>query len=277
MAFKDRLKLVVESFSTIREMARKAGLSESAIRKWLKGDSEPSLGNLVTLARIGQVRVEWLATGQGPMRKADKASLEAPTLAEKLARLEKGAMADAHDSGPDLSEPEIKSAISTLASRYSLEEWVLARIIGDLSSVGVGEDFALIPRYDVSVSAGPGSITEGEKVLDRIAFRLDWLKSELRLPLPGLLVVRARGDSMSPTIGEGDILLLDSHQERLADGGIFVILRGEELIVKRVQSTATGFLLVSDNPRYQPEPVVLSGDDSPKVIGRVVWVGHKLL
>ncbi|MDH5637737.1 MAG: S24 family peptidase, partial [Nitrospinota bacterium] len=117
---------------------------------------------------------------------------------------------------------------------------------------------------------------DGDKVIDRIAFRLDWLKSELRLPVGGLVVVRARGDSMEPTIDEGDILLVDSSQERLTDGGIFVILRGEDLVVKRIQTTADGFLLVSDNQRYSPEPVRATEDEGPRVIGRVVWVGHRL-
>jgi phage repressor protein C with HTH and peptisase S24 domain len=273
MAFKDRLKLITGDFDSLRSLASKLNVSESAVRKWLKGETEPALGNLVTLANLGGVNVEWLATGEGAMRRGEKTRVEAPSLKEKLDRLEKrGAAAPALD----LAEPELRRIIGGLAGRYGVEERLLARIIDDLGAVGVGDDFAMVPRFDVTASAGPGAVTERDRVIDHLAFRLDWIKSELRLPLGGLVVIRARGDSMAPTIGEGDVLLVDGGQERLSDGGIFVILRGEDLVVKRIQTTGEGYLLVSDNPRYRPEPIRAGEEEGPRVIGRVVWIGHRL-
>jgi len=275
MAFKDRLDLITAGFSSLRELAREIGISESAIRKWQKGETEPTLGNLVTLSRLGGVNVEWLATGQGPMRKEERSGVESPTLAQRIERLEKSA--SSKEGAPiDFDNPELTEALHRLAERYGVGAATLARLIDDLGAVGVGDDFVLVPRLDVTASAGPGALNHRERVLDRMAFRLDWIKAELRLPLAGLMVVRARGDSMVPTIGEGDVLLIDGGQERLSDGGIYVIMRGEELIVKRVQSKADGFILVSDNPRYQPEPVLQSEHQGPRVIGRVVWIGHRL-
>ena len=273
MAFRERLEVIVKE-SSLRTIARETGISESAIRKWLKGDTEPALGNLVALAQMGGVNVEWLATGDGPMRKGERSHVESPSLQEKLDRLDR--RSHTGKPGIDLSKPEIHDMMGRLAERYGLSEQKLALVIDNLCSVGVGDDFVMVPRYDVSASAGPGAVSEGERVMDRIAFRLDWLQRELRLPVGGLVVVRARGDSMEPTIDEGDILLVDSCQERLTDGGIFVILRGDELVVKRIQNTADGFLLVSDNGRYQPEKIPATEDEGPRVIGRVVWVGHRL-
>ncbi|MDH5511174.1 MAG: helix-turn-helix domain-containing protein, partial [Nitrospinota bacterium] len=223
MAFKERLKIIIGKTS-LRVIAQRAGISESAIRKWLKGETEPALGNLVALAQLAGVNVEWLATGDGPMRKGERSDVESPTLLEKLDRLQRrGGVGQ--EASPSLCEPEFREPIERLAERYGMAEDKLARIISDLGTVGVGEDFVMVPRYDVFASAGPGAAgggdrLDGDRVVDRIAFRLDWLKGELRLPVGGLVVVRAQGDSMEPTIDEGDILLVDGGQERLTDGGI---------------------------------------------------------
>ncbi|HEV2169743.1 MAG TPA: helix-turn-helix transcriptional regulator [Candidatus Binatus sp.] len=47
-------------------MATEVGVSDNAIYKWLAGRGQPSVGNLVALARAGTVSVEWLATGAEP-------------------------------------------------------------------------------------------------------------------------------------------------------------------------------------------------------------------
>ena len=274
MPFKDRLRLIADDFDSLRSLASSLGVSESAVRKWMKGETEPALGNLVTLADLAGVNIEWLATGDGSMRKGDKSQLEAPSLEEKLERIEKSPQE--RRKTMDMTAPQTRQILDRLAARYGVDEKTLARIIDDLSGSGVGDDFVMVPRFDAAASAGPGAISGRDRVVDRLAFRLDWIKSELRLPLAGLVALSARGDSMAPTIGEGDILLVDGGQEKLSDGGIFVILRGEDLVVKRVQITAEGYLLVSDNPRYRPEPMRAGEESGPRVIGRVVWIGHKL-
>lgn len=46
------------------ELARAIGVSDNAIYKWISGRGQPSVANLVALARAGKVSVEWLATGK---------------------------------------------------------------------------------------------------------------------------------------------------------------------------------------------------------------------
>lgn len=60
---KDRLKLLIADQS-ISAFARKVKMSESLIRKYLKG-SEPSLQRAVQIAAECDVSLEWLATGRG--------------------------------------------------------------------------------------------------------------------------------------------------------------------------------------------------------------------
>ena len=61
--FADRLQQLLQD-TTVSAFARKVGLSESLIRKYLKG-SEPSLMRADQIARKANVSLEWLATGCG--------------------------------------------------------------------------------------------------------------------------------------------------------------------------------------------------------------------
>ena len=72
----------------ISAFARKVGLSESLIRKYLKG-SEPSLSRADQIARLANVSLEWLATGCGyQYRQAEV--VDQPALVLALALTEKG-------------------------------------------------------------------------------------------------------------------------------------------------------------------------------------------
>ena len=61
--FRGRLAQVLRSFPSVADLARKVGVSDNAIYKWLAGRGQPSVANLVALASAARVSVEWLATG----------------------------------------------------------------------------------------------------------------------------------------------------------------------------------------------------------------------
>lgn len=65
--FKDRLFAAMEGGSSY-SLAKKSGMAESLIRKYLAGDSLPGMDKLVLLADLLGVKLEWLATGKGPKR-----------------------------------------------------------------------------------------------------------------------------------------------------------------------------------------------------------------
>jgi phage repressor protein C with HTH and peptisase S24 domain len=135
-----------------------------------------------------------------------------------------------------------------------------------------------IPRLDVQASAGPGALDAEERRLGRIGFDAAWLR---RLGLAGgapgrLSVIRVDGDSMSPTLSDGDEILVDRDDDsgRLRDG-IYVLRVEGTLVVKRVAVGPGGRLSVSsDNEAYPRWPDVEHG--SVDIVGRVVWVGRRL-
>jgi len=134
-----------------------------------------------------------------------------------------------------------------------------------------------IPRLDVEASAGHGAIAEGEGVVAHIAFDPQWLRQLCKGGTNKLSFIRVQGDSMSPTLADGDDILVDGADgsDRLRDG-IYVLRREDTLMVKRlaVNPFAARATVSSDNPAY-PEwrDVELS---TLAIIGRVVWAGRRL-
>jgi phage repressor protein C with HTH and peptisase S24 domain len=137
--------------------------------------------------------------------------------------------------------------------------------------VSLDEDrFALVPLYDVTVSAGHGLLNGGENKLADLAFTRYWL-NKAGLHLNQLAAIRAKGDSMEPTIRSGDTILVDMAHTQIQDGQVFVIRDGDTLLVKRLQRKLGGMVrVISDNRLY---PEFEAAADTLHVVGRAVWKG----
>ncbi len=112
---------------------------------------------------------------------------------------------------------------------------------------------------------------------DSLPFRLSMLQS-LGIDSSELVIAcLAHGDSMMPTIGDGDLLLVDRAARRAERDGLYIIQGcGSEGLVKRISvNPVTGRLTVgSDNPLYpvwQDCPA-----DGIRILGRLIWQGRRL-
>lgn len=137
-------------------------------------------------------------------------------------------------------------------------------------------EFVLVPQLDIGASAGPGGEPGPETPLATLAFSADWVRGITTGRPESLSVIHVQGDSMLPTLADGDQILVDTgDRERLRDG-IYVLRADDSLLVKRLSvNPATRRLSIrSDNDAYP------SWDDCDPagvtVIGRVVWVGRRL-
>lgn len=61
--FSERLRIAMKGISN-HALARKSGLSEASIRKYVKGDSYPTIDNAAKVADACGVSLTWLLTGQ---------------------------------------------------------------------------------------------------------------------------------------------------------------------------------------------------------------------
>ena len=71
------------------------------------------------------------------------------------------------------------------------------------------DGFTFVPLYDVKAAAGAGYINGTEDIKDFLAFKTSWIKTTLRSIVADLFLIHLIGDSMEPTLKEGDIILGD--------------------------------------------------------------------
>jgi phage repressor protein C with HTH and peptisase S24 domain len=132
-----------------------------------------------------------------------------------------------------------------------------------------------IPVLNVDASAGFGAIAESETAHTRFGFDERWLSRLTRAKSASLSIIHVLGDSMEPTLSDGDEVLVDASDEgsRLRDG-IYVLRADDALVVKRVTLKPGGrkITISSDNSAYP------SWDDVDRseiqVVGRVIWFGR---
>ena len=149
---------------------------------------------------------------------------------------------------------------------------------GTTSAVSDGERAGLyltLKRYDVRASAGYGAKVFAEppdSVLDFPAELLRGLSNDVNK----LASIDVTGDSMVPTLADGEPIILDRASRQVDREAVYVLAIGDELFVKRVRRvpTAGGMMtlsLISDNPAYPEVTLDPETQERVRIIGRVVW------
>lgn len=137
--------------------------------------------------------------------------------------------------------------------------------------------YIFVPHFKLNVSAGAGSFVEESGPDKFLAFSSEWIHNRLRVNPFGLQVVHAWGDSMAPTILDGDALLVDTAQKTPIDMKIYVIRLDGACFVKRLKVVGKppSIDVVSDCQAF-PTFNVSFDYSAFDVIGRVVWIGRTL-
>lgn len=139
------------------------------------------------------------------------------------------------------------------------------------------DEFVHVPRYDVSASAGAGAVVNDESIVDHLAFKREWIVRTLGLDPKRLALLDVVGDSMTPTINDGDLILLDTREGQALAEGIYVINFSNSLLVKRLRMRLSGVVdVVSDNERYGVETISGEQLNTLQIVGRVVWQGRRI-
>ena len=208
--FVDRLKKICGLAGNASALAKKAGISNSGLSRYL-GGGDPSRKVLVSLALAAGVNLNWLATGEGPMEKSNEAA-----------------------------RPGSLTMLPFLGALESPNDEVI-----------------------------PGR----KKNLTSQAFCRYWLGSH-GLDSKDLAAMHIRGDSMSPTIRDEDLVLIDVTTKDIQDDKIYVIQDASSLLVRRLQLEPGGRVrALCDNPTHREFEVPR---EALEIVGRVVWRGALL-
>jgi phage repressor protein C with HTH and peptisase S24 domain len=155
--------------------------------------------------------------------------------------------------------------------------WLLTGEGSKNRSEPVQGGFVMFPRYEIEVGAGPGRNVQSEQVVDFVSFKEEWVQNFLRVPRKDLALLSVKGDSMNPTLNDGDMILVDLRSERIEDSAIYVLEFDDALLVKRIQRKLDGSVVIkSDNQLYDAEILQKDRAEALKIIGRVVWSGRRM-
>lgn len=86
-------------------------------------------------------------------------------------------------------------------------------------------------------------------------------------------IIEATGDSMSPTLNNGDLLMVHLGQTDVRTGYVYLMRMEDELVIRRLENRPGGMLLIRcDNPDY--DDIQVNKNDEAldiAVLGRMVW------
>lgn len=123
---------------------------------------------------------------------------------------------------------------------------------------------------DVFASCGNGSIIFSE--------------DKIKLPISTLLIngfskqktysmINASGNSMSPTIDNGDKLIVEHWTgDQIQDNKIYVFCFNNEFFVKRLSKNLDEIIIKSDNPEYRIRTINGSTANELTLIGKIVGI-----
>ena len=139
-----------------------------------------------------------------------------------------------------------------------------------------GRPLVTVPLLQASASAGGGEPDVNEGRGSSVTFSAECL-DELGVKPDRISIVKIVGDSMSPTLCDGDDVMID-HDDAMARlrDGVYILQIDNALIAKRISSgPSKGQIVVScDNPAYPTWSGVEA--ESLLVLGRVIWLGRQL-
>ena len=122
------------------------------------------------------------------------------------------------------------------------------------------------PNINLSAGGGAGDGEENFEKLDMPDFFVNLVGGVENLK--NIEAINVTGDSMEPTLNNGNIIFIDKTKNDTAKDGIYAFVNENGLFVKRIQKRVDGALdVISDNKEY-PIQVVNKGEIT--ILGKVV-------
>lgn len=133
----------------------------------------------------------------------------------------------------------------------------------------------MIPSIANAYALGGGAVFGDYIETTMVPFRRDWLARILRGRPADVFLTHGDGDSMVPTIMDGDDVLVNRAENAIRDQDkIWAVAYGELGTIKRVRRLPDGrWQLNSDN--HLVTPIELA-EDEMHVVGRVIWIGRRV-
>lgn len=157
----------------------------------------------------------------------------------------------------------------TVSELKKIEEYYGISLFNDSS--GFSDNVIQIDYYsDVFASCGAGSIvfSEEKTKLSVSSMLISGFSKQKTYSM-----INATGDSMSPTIDNGDRLIVEHwNGTQIQDNKIYVFCFNNEFFVKRLSKNLDEVIIKSDNPEYKIKTISGTTVNELLLVGKIVGV-----
>lgn len=135
----------------------------------------------------------------------------------------------------------------------------------------IPSDIVKIDVLDVSACCGNGVANISENVIGHQFISKQLLKDFTFTAPENIKIIRAVGDSMTPTINPQDMIWIDISIKEPSSDGLYLLTVGQDLMIKRIQINPFNnqVQIKSDNPAYAP--IVMNDYREISCIGKVIY------
>ncbi len=171
---------------------------------------------------------------------------------------------------------KIASALGTTpGALLGIEEYVPS---ADLPSDDTGAPrFVPIRQLDVNAGLGAGGFPDDHAQPKTFWMPADLIEWQMGGKPDDFVVMETEGQSMEPTLLNGDLVLVDQRKRNPSNPGLFALWDGFGVVIKWLERVAHSsppkIRLISENSRFSTYEVLA---DEARVLGKVVWFARKL-
>ena len=227
---------------TQKKVSTEMGVSLSTYRDWEKGERIPGQDTVMGMAYLFKRSLDWFHGRETPGT--------GPGFDERVMAVSRLLLLGASSQGVSLT------------SLLGLDDRT-----GPLTDAGPA--WADFDAPSVTAAGGGGAeAPSNEALVSFVRLAPRWLRQHALNP-ERCDLISVSGDSMHPTLPDGCVILVDRDSTELREGGVFVLRTPDGLVVKRLRLECPGWVLVSDNPGWEPVPL----DADALVVGEVRWAG----
>lgn len=224
------------------DLVEATGATKGAVSKWVAGTNIPKAEFLSPLANVLKTSQNWLLTGENDQRKNNFNMQEF---------MDKHGLTRKEDSSFDVNEIHEPTVVD-----YEIENgFIWIDVVEANFSCGTGESIEF--HFDV---------INGKFPFPPSFFQKKYVDPKC------MRIIKAKGDSMSDFIHDGDLVGIDISQTEIIDGEIYAVYFEGEGMIKQIFKEEGGKLsLHSLNPKYRDREVSEINGLNFKVMGRQFW------
>jgi len=118
----------------------------------------------------------------------------------------------------------------------------------DIQDCSQDKNIIYIDKLSLQAGAGAGIYNFEVDIIEKVPIPLSLFKTPQNPD--HLKIIQVNGDSMEPTLKDGDYVIINTTQKS-ANDGIYALIHDNSVIIKRVQFCLNGNIkIISDNPKY---------------------------